>query len=108
MTEVPVFHIPIGRTRRQDGEIVLFENDADQDAALVQWNRMTMCHAAAWAAGAYAIIGPTTTSSVDLSARTVHSLGRPMDRGCQAPCPTSRRCQGGRQGAGFSDRQATL
>ena len=33
MTEVPVFHIPIGRTRRQDGEIVLFENDADQDAA---------------------------------------------------------------------------
>ena len=22
MTEVPVFHIPIGRTRRQDGEIV--------------------------------------------------------------------------------------
>ena len=71
MTEVPVFHIPIGRTRRQDGEIVPFENDADQDAALVQWNQMTMCHPAAWAAGAYVIIGPTTTSYVDLSARTV-------------------------------------
>jgi hypothetical protein len=27
--------------------------------------------AAAWAAGAYVIIGPTTTSYVDLSARTV-------------------------------------
>jgi hypothetical protein len=24
MTEVPVFHIPIGRTRGQDGEIVPF------------------------------------------------------------------------------------
>ena len=62
---------PIGRTRRQDGEIVPFENDADQDAALVQWNRMTICHPAAWVAGAYVIIGPTTTSYVDLSARTV-------------------------------------
>ena len=71
MTEVPVFHIPIGRTRRQDGEIVPFENDADQDAVLVQWNQMTMCHPAAWVAGAYVIIGPTTTSCVDLSARTV-------------------------------------
>jgi len=71
MTEVPVFHIPIGRTRRQDGGIVPFENDADQNAALVQWNRMTMCHPAVWADGACVIIGPTTTSYVDLSARTV-------------------------------------
>jgi hypothetical protein len=71
MTEVPVFHIPIGRTRRPDGEIVPFENNADQDAALVQWNQMTMCHPAIWTAGAYVIIGPTTTSYVDLSARTV-------------------------------------
>ena len=52
-------------------QIVPFENDADQDAVLVQWNQMTMCHPAAWAAGAYVIIGPTTTSYVDLSARTV-------------------------------------
>jgi hypothetical protein len=71
MTEVPVFHILIGRPPRPDGEIVRFENDADQDAALVQWNQMTMCHRAIWVAGAYVIIGPTTTSYVDRSARTV-------------------------------------
>ena len=73
MTEVPVFHIPIGRTRRQGGEIVPFwkMTPTRQDAALVQWNRITMCHPAVWAAGAYVIIGPTTTSYVDLSARTV-------------------------------------
>ena len=91
MTEDSSLSHPNRPDQRPDGEIVLFENDADQDAALVQWNRMTMCHPAVLAAGAYVIIGPTTTSYVDLSARTVTRLGRPMDRGSQAPCPTSRR-----------------
>ena len=101
MTDFPVFHIPIGRTRRQDGEIVPFEINADQDAALVQWHRMTMCHAAAWAAGACVIIGPTTTSYVDLSARTV-TQSRTAD-GSWLPSALSdfTSLPGGRQGAGF-------
>jgi hypothetical protein len=68
--EVPVFHIPIG-WRRQDGEIVPFENDADLVEGNQQWMDRLMSHPAAIAAGAYVIVGPTQTMFTNLRNRTV-------------------------------------
>jgi hypothetical protein len=67
----PVFHIPIGRYR-QNGEVVLFENtDEDAAATVAMWQDMVLEHPATLAAGACVIIGPTTTSYMDIRTRTM-------------------------------------
>jgi hypothetical protein len=66
----PVFHIPVGRRRRRNGSVVLFKNRADQAEAMEGWVEMTWEHPATLAAGACVIVGPTTTSYMDLQTRT--------------------------------------
>jgi|SRR4051812_10907250 hypothetical protein len=64
--EPPTFQIPIGR-HRQNGAVVMFEDDdPDQDAVMDQWNELVFNHPATLAAGGCVIIGPTTTTYVDL------------------------------------------
>jgi hypothetical protein len=79
----PVFHIPVGRIR-QNGEIVLFENDADHADAVNTWMMMTQNHPATLAAGACVIIGPTTTSYMDIRSRVI-TQSRTAD-GAEAEC----------------------
>lgn len=67
----PVFHIPVGRRRRRNGKVVLFKNKADQDSTTEGWSLMTLNHPATLAAGACVVIGPTTTSYMDLRTHTV-------------------------------------
>jgi hypothetical protein len=67
----PVFYIPVGRRRRRNGNVVLFKSHADQVKAMEGWLEMTWEHPATQAAGACVIIGPTTTSYMDLQTRTV-------------------------------------
>jgi hypothetical protein len=67
----PVFHIPVGRRRRRNGKVVLFKDHADQVEAMEGWVEMTWEHPASLAAGACVIIGPTTTSYMDLQTKTV-------------------------------------
>jgi hypothetical protein len=54
----PVFHIPIGRARDPNGEVVLFENtDEDAAATVAMWHDKILEHPATLAAGACVIIG---------------------------------------------------
>ena len=73
-SNLPIFHIPIGRHRR-NGDVVLFENKADQDDAMATWCPMAISHPATVAAGACVIIGPTTTSYMDLQTRMAWQSG---------------------------------
>jgi hypothetical protein len=69
----PVFHIPVGRTRGKNGKVVLFQGppgSADQASTVAAWHEMILSHPATLAAGACVIIGPTTTSYLDLQTRT--------------------------------------
>ena len=66
----PVFHIPVGR-HRHNGAVVLFKDHTDQASTVAAWHDMTLNHPATLAAGACVIIGPTTTSYMDLRSRTV-------------------------------------
>ncbi len=63
----PVFHIPIGRYRR-DGEVVMIE-DADHAALMAEWQRLILEHPDTVRAGCCVTVGPTQTMLIDLSTR---------------------------------------
>jgi hypothetical protein len=69
--DLPVFHIPVGRSR-QDGEIVMFELDEDaHQAAMDGWNKRILERPDTVAAGGCVIIGATKTFCFDIATHSV-------------------------------------
>jgi hypothetical protein len=67
--DFPAFHIPIGHTRGDDGEPVIWACDADSAACVGRLIDRLERHPRAIAAGGYLMIGPTITYRFVFAAR---------------------------------------